>query len=100
LAVVSDSGPLIALERIQQLELLPGLFNRILVPLAVAKEFAASSKLPEWLQLRPLKQQLRIAGLQFSLGAGEREALGLSLELGASLLLGCIAYGVEMSRER
>jgi uncharacterized protein len=87
LAVVSDSGPLIALERIQQLELLPALFNRILVPPAVAEEFVPSDRLPKWLQLQPVKQPPRLAGLQLSLGAGEREALSLSLELRASVLL-------------
>ena len=87
MAVVSDSGPLIALERIRQLELLPALFNRILVPPAVKEEFAPSDRLPEWLQLQPAKQPPRLASLQLSLGAGEREALSLSLELRASLLL-------------
>ncbi len=87
MAVVSDSGPLIALERIQQLQLLPALFTRILIPPAVEKEFASLRKPPDWVLVQPLRRPLRPDRLGLSLGAGEREAIGLSLEIAAVLLL-------------
>ncbi len=87
MAVVSDSGPLIAFERIQQLQLLPALFTRILIPPAVEKEVACLRKLPRWVLVQPLAQPPRLGRLGLSLGAGEREAIGLSLEIAASRLL-------------
>jgi len=87
LAVVSDSGPLIALERIHQLHLLPALFTRILIPPAVEKEVACLRKLPRWVLVQPLTQPPRLGRPGLSLGAGEREAIGLSLEIGAARLL-------------
>ncbi len=38
IVVVADSGPLIALSRIQALDLLPQLFGNVLVPVAVWNE--------------------------------------------------------------
>jgi hypothetical protein len=87
LAVVSDSGPLIALERIQQLQLLPELFTRILIPPAVEKEVASRWILPGWVVVQPLGRPPRLGRLGLSLGAGEREAIGLSLEIAATRLL-------------
>jgi hypothetical protein len=87
LAVVSDSGPLIALERIQQLQLLPELFARILIPPAVEKEVASLRKSPDWVLVQPLRRPPRLGRLGLSLGAGEREAIGLSLDIGAAHLL-------------
>jgi predicted nucleic acid-binding protein len=87
LAVVSDSGPLIALQRIQQLDLLRALFDHVLIPPAVASEIAPGEQFPDWLRVQTPKQQSRVARLQLSLGVGEREALELSLELRASFLL-------------
>lgn len=87
MAVVSDSGPLIALERIQQLQLLPGLFTRILIPPAVEQEFAPLRKPPDWALVQPLRRPSRLGRFGLSLGAGEREAIGLSLEIAADLLL-------------
>ena len=87
MAVVSDSGPLIALERIQHLRLVPLLFTRVLIPPAVEKEFACARTLPDWLLVQPLRQPARLGRLEVSLGAGEREAIGLSLEIVATWLL-------------
>ncbi len=87
MTVVSDSGPLIALERIQQLQLLPDLFTPILIPPAVEKEVASLRKLPHWVLVQPLTYPPRLGRLGLSLGAGEREAIGLSLEITADRLL-------------
>jgi predicted nucleic acid-binding protein len=45
LVVVSDSGPLIALERIEGLNLLPALFPSILIPPAVEREIGLTPDL-------------------------------------------------------
>ena len=51
MAVVSNSSPLIALARIQRLDLLPAIFEAVLIPPAVAREIAPSiSVLPSWLR--------------------------------------------------
>jgi predicted nucleic acid-binding protein len=83
--VVSDSSPLIALERIGRLDLLRGVFERLLVPPAVAQE--VGGPLPSWIVehdlARPLDQRVAAARLD----PGEREAIALSLERGAQLVV-------------
>lgn len=84
--VVSNSSPLIALTAIGQLDLLPALFEAVLIPPAVAVEIAASiPTLPGWLRVQDLKQALPSAVVRPSLGDGERETLALALEIQADL---------------
>ena len=87
MAVVSDSGPLIALERIQQLPLLPQLFVQIIIPPAVEREFGRARQWSDWLVVQRLSHARRLGTLSLSLGAGEREAIRLCLEIGATRLL-------------
>jgi uncharacterized protein len=88
LAVVSNSSPLIAFAAIQQLKLLPALFESVLIPPAVALEIAPSiPMLPPWLRIERLKQPLPERVMQRSLGDGEREALALALEIQATRIL-------------
>ena len=47
--VVADSTCLIALERIDQIEILPALFEPVLIPPAVAQEFGRLSGSEPWL---------------------------------------------------
>jgi predicted nucleic acid-binding protein len=54
--VVSDASPLIALQQIDQLKLLHGLFGEVVIPPAVALE-VAPSVLPAWIITRPLAQR-------------------------------------------
>jgi predicted nucleic acid-binding protein len=85
---VSNSSPLIALAAIGQLDLLPALFGPIAIPDAVGVEIKPSIPLsPEWLQLRPLSGPIAAAVVRPSLGAGEREAISLGLELRAERVI-------------
>jgi predicted nucleic acid-binding protein len=84
---VSDASALIALAQIDQLELLRGLFGRIVVPPAVVTETAPSVRLPEWIETRNLGQPRSAQVLRASLGAGECEAISLVLEMEAPWLI-------------
>jgi predicted nucleic acid-binding protein len=81
--VVSNSSPLIALERIGQLPLLEQLFGSIWVPPAVVQEVVPGLNLPAWVVERGLGQPLAPIILGASLGPGESEALALALEANA-----------------
>ena len=86
-AVVSNSSPLIALERIGQLELLYSLFDdRVVIPSAVAREVYANAAQPTWLRVLPITAVLDPTSSP-ALGAGEREAIALAIELRASLII-------------
>jgi uncharacterized protein len=86
--VVCNSGPLIGLAGIGQLELLAKLYSRVLIPEAVRLEISGSQRFahqaavlsPAWLEVR------RVAGglnplLQSELGAGEAEVIALAQEV-------------------
>lgn len=79
---VSNSSPLIALAAIKRLDLLPALFQSVLIPPAVAHEIRRSVPLPlAWLEIRTLGASLPETVLRRSLANGEREAIGLALEV-------------------
>jgi predicted nucleic acid-binding protein len=87
-AVVSNSSPLIALVRIQRLDLLPAIFESVLVPPAVAREISPSIPvLAPWLRIQAPSVLPPAPLLRRRLGAGEREALALAIELKADWII-------------
>ena len=77
--IVSDSTCLIGLERIRQLDLLPGLFDDVFVPPAVAAEFGIPLA---WLKVRTPQDAAHVAALKLLVDEGEAEAIALAKELG------------------
>ena len=73
--VVSDSTCLIGLERVGELEILPALFDLVMIPLEVEREFDRSF---EWLKVENLTNNLLAAALQMVVDAGEAEAIALA----------------------
>ncbi|MFN8473987.1 MAG: DUF3368 domain-containing protein [Anaerolineae bacterium] len=95
MTVVSNAGPLIALARIGRLDLFETLFGEIVVPPAVFAEVTRNPDLPgasdleqgTWLVVRPVADEIAVQRLRFWLDLGESEAIILSQELGATLLI-------------
>ena len=88
MAVVSNSSPLIALARIRRLDLLPGIFESVLIPPAVAREISPSIPvLPAWLRIQAASVLPPASLLRRRLGDGEWEALALAIELRADWII-------------
>jgi predicted nucleic acid-binding protein len=92
--VVSDSSPLNILVRIRCIDVLPALFQSVIIPPAVDSELSHPST-PEvvraWLSARPSWLSMKVPAqldptLDFD-DPGEREAISLALELHADFLL-------------
>jgi predicted nucleic acid-binding protein len=92
--VVSDTGPLNYLIIIGHVEIIPQLFDKVLVPTAVVTEMCHpaapkvvrdfASALPKWIEVHtPTKNDPK---LEF-LGEGEKEAILLAAERKADLVL-------------
>ncbi len=90
--VVSDATPLIALAKIGQLDILPALFGRVIIPQSVydevvtnASERAGAEEVAKaaWLDRRSASDQRKVIYLHAELDAGEAEALVLAEELSA-----------------
>ena len=82
-AVVSDSTCLIGLERIGELNILPALFDPIMIPPEVEREFGSKFS---WLQLENLTGSLLVAALRLTVDAGEAEAIALASEKNCLLI--------------
>jgi predicted nucleic acid-binding protein len=97
--VVLDAGPVIHLSWLHRLDLLPALFEEVLIPEAVRDEVLAA---PDGtlglddiraalasgnLTVRALPTGARAAPVPSALGAGEAAAIALAVELGADLFL-------------
>lgn len=76
-AVVVDSTCLIGLERIRHLDILPALFEPILIPPEVDKEFGVSLS---WLKVETPSDTALIAALKMLVDDGEAEAIALANE--------------------
>lgn len=93
--VVSDTSPLNYLVLIDQINLLPQLFGRVLIPESVLEELNAietpqlvrswATNLPEWIEVSP-SPPVDDVGLT-RLHAGERDAILLALSVHAGALL-------------
>lgn len=93
--VVADTSPLNYLILLQEAEILAEIYGRVFVPTAVITELrhpeapkavhAWASSPPSWLQV--VKPGTIDVTLAPELGAGEREAISLALQLGADVLL-------------
>lgn len=95
--VIADAGPLLALAKLDHLNLLEQLFGAVLIPKAVYDECLAKSGLDsQRIQQAVENQQLKITleavktdrlKLSHSLGDGEQAAIRLALQQEASLLI-------------
>ena len=93
--VVADTGPLRYLVQIDQIELLPRLFEKIFIPSVVYDELrhpSAPEAVRNWMSSRPdwLEVSVVSASDDPSLGAldeGEKAAIALGLSLSADLVL-------------
>lgn len=90
--VVSNTGPLIALASIGQLDLLRALFGTVHIPLAVRDEIqddvsVTALRNAAWLVVQAVQDALAVQLLTEALDAGESEALILAKELAADRVL-------------
>jgi uncharacterized protein len=107
--VVADTSVLLNLALVGQIELLPTLFGRVLIPEAVHSEFerlAASSgrftglKLPTWVQTHPLTHPQASEEMRKRLDPGESEAICLAIELNADAVLMDESEGRSIAQAR
>lgn len=94
--IVADAGPLIALGKLNQLSLLPRLFDRASAPQAVIAECLNDLRLPGALavqrtlrkkQLHPVANPEGLAPQPFGFDIGERAAILTARRLGAAILV-------------
>lgn len=86
--LVSNSTPLIALARIQKLELLPKAYRRVFVPETVFNELTARPERPgareiaeaRWLRVMAIEDAKAVERLRYWLDPGESEAIILARE--------------------
>lgn len=96
---VANAGPLIHLSWIDHLDLLPALFDEVFVPLAVRGEvLRASPDVPGvpalqaafasgWLTIQEVADRAAVAHLTADIDLGEAEAIALTREVAADILL-------------
>jgi hypothetical protein len=107
MTVISNAGPLIALARIEQLDVLPALYGEIVVPPAVREEVLGAErkggstlKAADWLRVEPVSDRTAVALLRERLDAGESETIVLALELEADVVLMDEARGRRIAASR
>lgn len=83
-AAVVDSTCLIGLERVGRLDVLPALFDPILIPPEVAREFGTS--LP-WLSVEVPADLTLLSALKMLVDDGEAEAIALASQRGCRIVL-------------
>ena len=103
--VVSDTSPISNLLLIGRIELLRHLYNWVVIPAAVASELQAipghrrDLEVLEWIETVALNDRGLYSTLIEDLDEGEAEAIGLSVQLKADVLLIDELYGRHVARE-
>jgi predicted nucleic acid-binding protein len=83
--IISDTSCLIALTKIDKLELLKNLYQEIIITQDVYVEFGGS--LPEWILISEVKNKQRQQELENRLDKGEASSIALALEIENSTLI-------------
>lgn len=84
---VANASPLIAFRQLGQEPLLHALVGTVLIPPAVLREVFHSTPPPVWVEPRAHTQLPSSVLLSARLGAGEREAISLALQISDCTLL-------------
>ena len=107
--VVSNAGPLIALARIDRLQILELMWNGLRIPRAVFDEVsvsysgragAAEVRAATWIDVHDVRDVTAVEVLRERLGAGESAAIVLALQHEADLLLMDEARGRRVAESR
>jgi uncharacterized protein len=86
--VISDTSPLTALLSVGATDILPQLFNEVVIPEAVRDELLRSHpRLPPWLRVVAVENQAQARQYALLVDVGEAEAIELARELHADRLL-------------
>ena len=106
--IVSNTGPLIALDACNQLDLLRSLYDRVVVPEEVERELArgGGTALPSgltaahraWIEVLPLSNPPS-PWLLTRLDAGEAAVITLALEVSSAIVLMDERRGVKVARD-
>jgi predicted nucleic acid-binding protein len=105
--VIADTGPINYLILIEHIDILPALFDTVILPSVVRDELTAApasvrhwiANPPPWVEVRRTTNVHRDASLQ-NLDVGEADAIALALEIHADLLLMDDREGVIAARSR
>jgi len=108
--VIADTGPIHYLVLIGQSEILPALFERVILPSVVRDELArmeAPDAVRDWIQAAPAWLEVRSDSVSSSddaslesLDDGEKAALALAASLAADLILMDDRDGVRVARSQ
>jgi len=85
IVVITDTSCLIALAKINALELLNLLYHKVIVTKEICEEYG--EPLPEWIEIKPVKNKKYQQLLELLLDRGEASAIALALEMGNVLLI-------------
>lgn len=83
--IISDASCLIALDRINRLEILNKVFSEIITTPEVKAEFV--KELPAWIKIRAVKDRIKINELSHIVDLGEASAIALAIETSRSILI-------------
>jgi predicted nucleic acid-binding protein len=106
--VIADTGPINYLILIEHIDILPALFNRVILPTVVRDELKhpkAPLAVQNWIGAPPawveIRQTLHVHYASIDkLDAGEEDAIALAVELNADLLLIDDREGVIVARSK
>ncbi|MEW6378517.1 MAG: DUF3368 domain-containing protein [bacterium] len=96
MVIVSNSTPIIAFSRINQMDLLQAIVNKLSIPLEIANELSEYGKVKrksldlneyQWITIQEIQDRSKVELLLPSLDKGEAEVIELAIETKADLIL-------------
>ena len=83
--IISDTSCLIALSKIERLDLLKDLYQEIIITNDVYQEFGGS--LPDWINIAEVKDKQKQKDIEKRLDKGEASSIALALEVESTTLI-------------